>query len=75
VVCGAPSECCHVRNRRMWGDPGNVWPGCHTHHSEQHDHGIKTFQLKYGLDLAAIAERYGTEWGRLNEPGPVDAAG
>ena len=62
--CENPAECCHRRNRRMWGDVGNCFPGCHYHHREvQHRHGIKTFQARYNLhDLDLICAGYGEAW-------------
>jgi len=60
--CENVSVCCHFRNKRMWGDVGNCWPGCHDHHHEQHQHGIKTFQAKYQLDLDLVSAVYGEAW-------------
>jgi hypothetical protein len=60
ILCGMPSECCHFRNRRMWGDHANCFPCCHYHHIEvQHRIGIKSFQARYNLDLAAICAAFG----------------
>ena len=70
VVCGAPSVCCHVRGKRMWGDIGNCWPGCTTHHDEQHAHGIQTFSLKYSLDLPGTAAGFGEVWLEYHGKGP-----
>ncbi len=38
---------------------GNLIPLCRTHHREQHDHGIRTFEERHGIDLAAEAKRIG----------------
>jgi hypothetical protein len=59
VLCGMPSECCHFRNKRMWGDFGNCLPMCRPHHREQHSEGIKTFAARHNLDLAAICAAFG----------------
>lgn len=42
---------------------GNLVPLCRTHHREQHDHGIRTFEERHGLDLAEEAARIGREFG------------
>lgn len=62
------SPCCIPGCRRRRSDPahvvstgaggkdrGNVVPLCRPHHDQQHLIGVKTFQRKHGLDLAAIA--------------------
>lgn len=50
------TEACHVRTKRLAGDKANIVPLCSSHHKEQHQRGIKTFQRDYGLDLKAIAQ-------------------
>lgn len=73
MVCDGPSECCHVRGKRMWGDIGNCFPCCTYHHiEEQHRHGILTFQQIHGLDLRQIAAAYGEAWEQAKAP-PVAA--
>lgn len=39
--------------------PGDHWayPACDKHHREEHN-GVQSFQRKYGLDLAKIAQEY-----------------
>jgi hypothetical protein len=53
-----PTECCHVRTRRAHGDFENLVPMCGKHHREQHRIGIKTFNARYGLNLASLAVHY-----------------
>lgn len=49
---------CHLKSRGASGvDAGNLWPGCNAHHQEQHVTGIVTFQKRYRINLARIAER------------------
>jgi hypothetical protein len=38
-------------------------PCCVEHHREYHQHGRKTFEQKYGLDLLAEAELYAARSG------------
>lgn len=60
LVCGySPVQLAHVRTGGMGrkADWTYTVPLCHTHHREQHQHGVKTFQAKYGLDLTAAAAR------------------
>lgn len=60
------TECAHVRTKRLArgrendGDTGNCVPLCggpSGHHAEQHTIGIRSFEAKYGLNLAAEAQR------------------
>lgn len=53
--CPRPPEACHVKTKRLGHDRRNLYPACHLHHAEQHQHGIRTFEAKYGLDLADVA--------------------
>ena len=75
LVCRArPVDPAHVRSRgaggHAWiGDPdnpatarGNLVPLCRKHHREQHDTGLRSFETKHGLVLAAEAERIGEEF-------------
>ena len=60
---------CHVKGKRAYGAwltcphtgdrIGNIYPACKTHHDEQHDHGIKTFEAKYGFSLSGLAADLG----------------
>ena len=55
--CWGGTQCAHVKTKGSGGpDLGNLVPLCAAHHGEQHK-GIKTFQKKYGLDLADAARR------------------
>lgn len=58
------TEACHVRTRRNNGDLANLVPLCSSHHKEQHQVGIKTFQSRYGLELRAVAADL---WDRYQE--------
>ena len=54
--CAGAIECAHVVSRGAGGaDFGNCVPLCRSHHRQQHDFGIKTFQRMYGLYLPDIA--------------------
>jgi hypothetical protein len=53
---GYPVEPAHVKSRGAGGGRFDIVPLCKAHHREQHDHGIKTFAAKFGLDLRAIAD-------------------
>ncbi|HEY5973807.1 MAG TPA: hypothetical protein VIU41_03615 [Geobacteraceae bacterium] len=58
-------EAAHVVSRGAGGDDrGNVVPLDFMLHREQHAIGIKSFQEKYGLDLAALATRLEREYER-----------
>lgn len=51
-------DAAHVKSRGAGGDDrGNLVPLCHFHHMEQHERGIKSFQARWGIDLAAEAAR------------------
>jgi hypothetical protein len=52
ITCAGRVECAHVRTRGAAGDDrGNTVPLCTRHHRQQHDAGIKSFELFYGLNL------------------------
>lgn len=59
--CGAQDvQAHHVRVRSRGGTgvkPGDEWtiPLCNEHHREGHDHGWRTFETKYAIDLREIA--------------------
>ncbi len=56
--CSGPVECAHVKARACGGDDrGNTIPLCRGHHRQSHTIGIQTFQRRYGLDMAALAEQ------------------
>lgn len=60
--CSPRIQCCHWRSAANSGTglkpaAWETWPGCETHHAEQHLIGQKAFELKYGLDCAKEAAR------------------
>ncbi len=55
--CAGPTQNAHVRSRGAGGTARDVVPLCAFHHREQHDKGVRDFERKYGLDLAAEAAR------------------
>jgi hypothetical protein len=67
IVCGRrPSEPHHVRARGMGGkrppefDAANLVPLCSDHHRlgpDAVERGKRTFEERFGLDLAAVAQR------------------
>ena len=50
------SEPAHIISRGASGGRFDIIPLCAHHHAEQHQHGVKTFAAKYGLDLRAEAD-------------------
>jgi hypothetical protein len=68
--CSNPRiEAHHIRtaaNSGMGMKPDNRFavPCCFEHHREYHNHGRKTFERKYGLELLAEAERYAASSGQ-----------
>lgn len=53
-------QCCHIRSSANAGTglkPHDAFsfPGCATHHMEQHQCGQESFEDRHGLDLLAIA--------------------
>jgi len=52
----------HVRTKRLSGDLWNAVPLAHHLHEEQHRIGIKSFQAKYGVDLAELAREHTERW-------------
>lgn len=67
----------HVKGRRAYGAwltcphtgeaVGNILALCSPHHDEQHQHGIKTFESKYGLVLADEARAAGLDFLAANQ--------
>ncbi len=60
-----PVDPAHVKSVGARGTSADLVALCagpDGHHREQHDHGIKTFQAKYGLDLPAIAAKLEATW-------------
>ena len=58
-----PIECAHVRTGTDGGvglKPSDRWTVslCSTHHAEQHRIGEKQFELRYRLDLRALAAAF-----------------
>ena len=57
--CWHPERRCdaaHVATKaRGAGDVANLWPACRSAHDEQHRYGIKSFQVRWGLNLREIA--------------------
>lgn len=58
AVClrAPPSDPAHVLSRGAGGkDWANVAPLCRRHHDEQHQLGLRSFGLRHGIDLGAVA--------------------
>jgi hypothetical protein len=56
VVCGvSPSDPAHVRSRGAGGTDADTVPLCRTHHQEQHQIGLRSFERLHGLDLELVA--------------------
>jgi hypothetical protein len=63
LMCHGGVECAHVKTRGAGvDDRGNCVPLCGFHHFEQHDLGIRHFQTRHKLDLAAIARNLGERY-------------
>src|SRR5437016_5635632 len=67
--CWLPVECCHVRSRGAGGnDRANTYAGCRIAHGSQHNLGLRSFEARWKVALAAEAEilwkRYLAEGGR-----------
>lgn len=60
--CNGGVEAAHTKSRGAGGKSKHLIPLCRAHHTEQHLLGIKTFAMKYQLDLKQEAERYESEW-------------
>jgi hypothetical protein len=59
LICRRGAEAAHVVSKGAGGgDEDNLVPLCHEHHMEQHAAGIKSFQDRYAIDLAARARDY-----------------
>ena len=79
AIAGCPRRtvAAHVHGRRnagAWrerpdgGAPvGNLVGLCRAHHDEQHRVGIVTFQVRYGINLEAVAEAIGCAFLRTPE--------
>lgn len=62
VSKGYRTEVAHVRSRGAGGGDEQTVPMCHTHHSEAHRIGHKSFEARHKLNLARIARRLRAEW-------------
>ena len=52
----------HVRTKRLGGDLWNAISLAHHLHEELHQHGIKTFATKYGVNLTDLAIAQTEQW-------------
>ena len=50
-------DCAHVRTKTLAGDRMNCVSLCRAAHQEQHAMGIKSFEVKYQIDLTDEAQR------------------
>ena len=55
--CHGTVEAAHVRSRGAGGKSSDLVPLCRGHHRELHDHGVRTWQCRYLIDLKAEARR------------------
>ena len=64
LICGQPPELAHTKSGGMGrkADADTIVPLCHAHHSELHQHGAKTFEAHWGLDLNASAAWIEAKW-------------
>lgn len=58
LICGyTPCSPCHLtKSVGAGGDEDDIVPMCHTHHNEQHQHGITTFLTKYNITDKIVAD-------------------
>lgn len=56
AVCGQgpPSDPAHHPSRGAGGKDRDTFPACRACHREQHDVGVRTFEARHGVDLAAL---------------------
>lgn len=64
LICGQSPEIAHVTNGGMGrkADARYTVPLCTSHHAEQHQQGVKSFEQAYGVDLKASAEWVESQW-------------
>ena len=62
-----PVDVHHVKTRGAGGRFWQTVPLCRIHHSSVHSQGVKTFQLRTGLDLMQAAGWYWTRSPAANE--------
>lgn len=60
--CDGKVQCCHWRTAANSGTAlkpaaWDAWPGCETHHAEQHRIGQQAFEAKYSVDCLKEARR------------------
>ncbi len=66
--CVGKVDPCHVKTKGAGGgDRANLVPMCRGGHDEQHHVGIRTFQKKYGYDMAAHARRVWDRYAGVRE--------
>ena len=64
LIDGSEPELAHTRTGGMGrkADAETIVPLCHAHHSELHQHGVKTFEQSWGVDLQATAAWIEAKW-------------
>ena len=64
LICGQPPELAHTKSGGMGrkADADTIAPLCNQHHGELHQHGAKTFEAQWGVDLKATAAYIEAKW-------------
>lgn len=64
LIDGSEPELAHTRSGGMGrkADAETIVPLCRQHHSELHQHGVKTFEQSWGVDLHATAAYIEEKW-------------
>ena len=64
LICGQPPELAHTSSGGTGrkADASTICPLCTAHHHELHQHGVKTFEAQWGVDLKASAAWIEAKW-------------
>lgn len=67
VICGKPSDPCHIKSRGSGGDDAhsNLISFCRTHHQQQHAYGWAKLCFKYPL-VVFVLEKKGWVFEKLH---------
>lgn len=61
--CKGDVVCCHVKTRNTGGDDvGNCYPGCTLGAHEEEHRGQKSFEKRWGINLAEYARQLGERY-------------
>lgn len=68
IICGQSAELVHTKSGGTGrkADYASLVGMCRGHHHELHQHGSRTFEARYGVDLKALAELTEAAWQAAN---------